>query len=359
MASVTSLQNTWAILTEMDTRSLRESVHAPFPVAILAQHQQDRQWLADVLRTDPFSHQLTPLSPQVALYALPLARESLTRAARARLAFIVVGANAGDVLAEEQHLAALLAQNPHLPVMVVQIRPGSSQQQFIPMLANWQGAREIALDPHRQQPLNSEFIAALSALLPDAEIPLGYHLPALRPALARKLLHQTSMSNATYAATTGLAELIPAMLIPGNMADLVVLTKNQGLMAYKIALLMGNDIGVQEMLGELAGVLGSGFLWRETARRLVGLVPGWGLIPKIAVAYAGTYLVGEAALYWYAWNKKMTTEQMHHIYARAMADGRAKATNILEKLRQEKRQKQAKTAGKHITLPKLQLRKKH
>ena len=358
MASVTALQNTWSILTEMDTRTLRESIHARFPMLILGQRQQDRQWLADALRTDPFTRALTPLSPQMSLQPLPSGLRDVQRAARAKLVFIVVDAETDDARAEEQALAALLAQNPHLPVMVVQLRPNSSQQVYIPLLATWQGAREVVLDPLLQQPFSNEFINALTALLPDAEIPLGHHLPALRPALARKLIHQTSMSNATYSATTGLAELVPAMLIPGNMTDLVVLTKNQGLMAYKIALLMGYDIGLQEMLGELAGVLGSGFLWRETARRLVGFIPVWGLIPKIAVAYAGTHLVGDAALYWYAWHEKMSAEQMHALYARAMTEGREKAASILSKLKRDKRQKQVKKPRKKLALPKPRFIKK-
>ena len=358
MASVTTLQNTWSILTEMDTRGLRESIHAPFSMFILGQRQQDRQWLADALRTDPFTHDLTLLSPQVSLRPLPTDLRGVQQVARAKLVFIVIDASADDARAEEQTLAALLAQNPHLPVMVVQLRANSSQERYIPLLATWQGAREVVLDTLLPQPFGREFISALTALLPDAEIPLGYHLPALRPALARRLIHQTSMSNATYAATTGLAELIPAMLIPGNVADMMVLTKNQGLMAYKIALLMGYDIGLQEMLGELAGVLGSGFLWRETARRLVGFVPVWGLAPKIAVAYAGTHLVGDAALYWYAWHEKMSVEQMHELYARAMTEGREKAANILSKLKRDKRRKQIKKPRKRLTLPKPQLTRK-
>jgi uncharacterized protein (DUF697 family) len=163
------------------------------------------------------------------------------------------------------------------------------------------------------------------------------------------------MTNATYSAATGLTEIIPVLLVPGNVADFVVLTKNQALMAYKIALLMGNDIAMQEMIGELAGVLGSGFLWRETARRLVGFIPGWGIIPKIAVAYAGTYLVGEATYYWYAYHEQLTAEQMRMIYTQAMAEGRRKASAILARV---KRTETDSAPRKRFALPKPNLRRR-
>jgi uncharacterized protein (DUF697 family) len=358
MASVTSLQTAWSILTELDTRALRDLVQAPFPVAILSQEQADRQWLADTLRTDPFTGELTPLSQQIALYQLPLDKNDRLRAARARLAFLPIAAGREDVSVEDRAIAELLALNSHLPIVVVQIRPGAAQEFYTPLLNVWQGAREIVLDPQEEEPFSAEFVPVLKTFVPEQEILLGYHFPALRPALARQLIRQTAMTNATYSATTGLAELVPVLLIPGNMADFVVLTKNQGLMAYKIALLMGNDIAMQEMIGELAGVLGGGFLWRETARRLVGFVPGWGLIPKIAVAYAGTYIIGEATYYWYAYHEHLTAEQMRALYAKAVTEGRQKAAGIIAKMKKEKREPSLDAPRKRWALPRPTFRKK-
>lgn len=151
--------------------------------------------------------------------------------------------------------------------------------------------------------------------------------------LSKQLIRQTSLANAGYAAASGVAELLPIFLIPNNMADFVILTKNQALMAYKLALLMGNDIGVQEMIGELAGVLGGGFLLREAARRLVGIIPGWGLIPKVAIAYAGAYVIGEAAYYWYAYHEKLSADQMKALYARALAEGKEKGAGLIRNAR--------------------------
>jgi len=355
MASVTSLTTAWSILTELDTRPLRDLVQAPFPVAILSREQADRQWLADALRKDPFTNALTPLSAQATLHQLPLTQNDTQWVAQARLAFLPIAAGREDLSLEEQTISELLNLNPHLPIVVVQIRPGSGKEFYTPMLNVWLGAREIIVDPEEEEPFSAEFVPTLRTLAPEQEIQLGYHFPALRPALAKQLVRQTSMTNATYSATTGLAEMIPVLLIPGNVADFVVLTKNQGLMAYKIALLMGNDIGMQEMIGELAGVLGGGFLWRETARRLVGFIPGWGIIPKVAVAYAGTYIIGEATYYWYAYHEQMTAEQMRAMYARAMSEGKQKAAEIIARLKRNSDESKPK---KRLALPRPRFRRK-
>jgi uncharacterized protein (DUF697 family) len=121
--------------------------------------------------------------------------------------------------------------------------------------------------------------------------------------------------------------------IPFNMADIVILTKNQALMAYKLTLSLGHDIGAQEMAAQLAGVLGSGFVWRELARRLVGFIPLWGLVPKVAVAYAGTYVTGYAVFQWYAYGQTLSPEKMRQLYAQALAEGKRRAAALVPRRR--------------------------
>jgi hypothetical protein len=45
-------------------------------------------------------------------------------------------------------------------------------------------------------------------------------------------------------------------------------------------------------------VIGGGFLFRQLARELVGLIPIAGVAPKVAVAYAGTWAIGRAVGMW-------------------------------------------------------------
>jgi uncharacterized protein (DUF697 family) len=198
-------------------------------------------------------------------------------------------------------------------------------------VAEWPGARAAigsALDPDS---LAGDFVPKVIEALTDRRIALARGFPLFRIAVARDLIEDTSRANASYALGSGLAEVIPALDIPFNVADAVVLTKNQALMAYKLGLALGLSPRWQDHVAQLSGVVGAGFLWRQVARQLVGLVPVWGIIPKVAVAYAGTYAVGEAILYWYRTGHKLTGSGMRQVYADALARGRKAALGLVER----------------------------
>lgn len=117
--------------------------------------------------------------------------------------------------------------------------------------------------------------------------------------------------------------------MPLNLADIVVLTKNQALMAYKISLAMGMMADWKETVPKLATVVGSAFLWRQAARSLVGLIPAWGIIPKVAIAYAGTYAVGEAIYHWCGSGEKIKDNMLKPLYRAALQRGRDTARLLL------------------------------
>jgi len=48
----------------------------------------------------------------------------------------------------------------------------------------------------------------------------------------------------------------------------------------------------------MLGGIGSGFLFRQGARQLVGLIPVAGIVPRVAVAYAGTLAIGKTVVAW-------------------------------------------------------------
>ena len=75
--------------------------------------------------------------------------------------------------------------------------------------------------------------------------------------------------------------------------DTAFLTMNQIRMALLMAGAYGNTIGYTEQKAQIAVIAAGAFGWRALARELVGKIPlGGGLIPKAAVAFAGTYVVG-------------------------------------------------------------------
>ena len=130
--------------------------------------------------------------------------------------------------------------------------------------------------------------AALSETVSeDRRIALAAQLPLLRPAVFTRIIDETARANASFALTTGLAETIPVLSAPLNLGDMVVLTKNQLMMCYRIALAAGRDGEPRALMTEIIGVLGSGVLFRQAARSLVGLIPIVGVMPKVADRVCG------------------------------------------------------------------------
>jgi uncharacterized protein (DUF697 family) len=150
---------------------------------------------------------------------------------------------------------------------------------------------------------------------------------------ARDLIASTAFTHATYALASGLPEQIPILSVPFAAADLVVLTKNQAMLVYRLALAYGAPPGFQERIREVLPVVGGAFLWRQMARSLVGLIPVWGLAPKVAVAYAGTYTTGVAAWRWYERGELVSADQLKRISGEALTIGRARAREIVDHAR--------------------------
>jgi hypothetical protein len=105
--------------------------------------------------------------------------------------------------------------------------------------------------------------------------------------------------------------------------DTAFLTMNQVRMALTLAAVYGRPVGYTEQKIELAGIIGGAFGWRAIARELVGKIPmGGGLIPKAAVAFAGTYVVGLSLDKINRTGSGLTRKERRDAYADAFAKGK-------------------------------------
>jgi uncharacterized protein (DUF697 family) len=176
---------------------------------------------------------------------------------------------------------------------------------------------------------------ALIKQLAGREVALGRAYPGLRPAIVDKLIQDTCLTNAAYAFGTGMAEMVPGLGIPLAVADIIILTKNQLVMAYKIALAMGETGVWQEVLPQMASVVGAGFMWRQVARELVGFIP-LGVVLKVAIAYAGTFATGKMIYHWYATGEKLRDQELKLLLAEARQQGQEYAAQLAERFRQDR-----------------------
>ena len=111
---------------------------------------------------------------------------------------------------------------------------------------------------------------------PELRLSLARHVPAFRPAVVTQLINDASKENAKLALLSALPGVIPVtdFLLPATaLGDMVLLTKNQGLLLLSIAAAYGRDVDLRARTRELLPVVGSAFGWRAAARQLVGPRP--------------------------------------------------------------------------------------
>lgn len=177
--------------------------------------------------------------------------------------------------------------------------------------------------------------AILDAIAADLQLALARRLPGIRGVYARRLIANVSFTNASYALASALPEQVPLLGVPFAVADMLVLTKNQILLVYRLGLALGAPPELRERFRELMPIFGGAYLWRQMARSLVGLIPVWGIAPKVAIAYAGTYVTGTAAWRWFADGELLSQARLQQISREALAVGRARARDLISAARQQ------------------------
>jgi len=316
----------WKNIKEVDLRPIQEQALRLVKLAIVGRPGVGRHTLADQLRRDP---QRPDSKTQTILSISDLNSEDWLAAVE--LIVLMVDATSNDSR-REQVLAKKWAEAGKNVVVLFNKIDLLEDQQVITSSMGWQVERVLygtALDDGFVQ---REFVPIVMELLPDRQLALGRQFPIFRTAIANRLIQESCYANAFYSLSTGIAEVVPVFDIPLNITDMVVLTKAQAFLVYRLGLALGFSTRWQDYLGEFGSVVGSGFVWRQMARSLVGLIPGLGIVPKVAVAYSGTYVVGHVVLQWYLTGRHLSNQQMRALYLQALQNGKVFAQSIVSRL---------------------------
>jgi hypothetical protein len=160
-------------------------------------------------------------------------------------------------------------------------------------------------------------------------------LPFRRPVIA-KIIKTIARENAMFSLVTALPDIVPSLIeLPwavGEFAsDTAFLTMNQVRMAFLIAGASDERTGYREQRAQIAGIVAGAFGWRALARELMGKIPfGGGLIPKAAIAYAGTWTVGIGLERFYRLGYGLTRAERRRIYEKALERGRSMVASVVE-----------------------------
>jgi uncharacterized protein (DUF697 family) len=321
----------WKNIQELDLRPIREAAEQELNLALVGAPGVGKRTLAGQLRADPRRLDQRTLTP-----ILIADLEQGEQATHADLIILLVDVRVPDLRQEQALLDGWRKAEKNVLIFYNKLDTLPETEAVIPWLEAGKTPKIYgsALDIKF---LQGEFALAIIRALPDHALALGRRFPLLREPIARELIQQTCLTNVTYSVGTGLAEIVPILDIPLNIADIVVLTKAQAILVYKLGLALGLPKDWQYYLGEFGGVIGTGFLWRQIARSLVGLIPGWGIVPKVAVAYSGTYVVGQTVLAWYLTGRHVSRQQLRQMSRQAFEQGKTMARNILNRAPKIKR----------------------
>jgi hypothetical protein len=177
---------------------------------------------------------------------------------------------------------------------------------------------------------------------PDLAVPLALHVLPFRQEVSRRMVKKIAKENALFSLATALPDIVPFISLPwaiGEFAsDTAFLTANQIRMAFLLAAANDRDIGYHEQRGEIASIILGAFGWRALARELVGKIPwGGGLVPKAAIAYAGTRVVGMSLERYYRVGQAYTRAERRLAYQDALERGKHLVSGLIEGFQQRRR----------------------
>jgi uncharacterized protein (DUF697 family) len=305
------LANLWRVVREIDLQVIREQALMPFDLVITG----DVDAMAARVQ-----HMLSPhreAAPHQWIHLVPHDANPLPTVPDAAIAVSSRFPLDADLAATVRSL-----QRARVPMVVVHV--AGTSEMITP------DAMVYLVVPDLDEASISAIATALIQLVPDERrLALAHRLPPFRPPMFDLTIEETARANATYALTTGIAEVVPVLTAPLNLGDMIVLTKNQLLMSYRLVLASGRDGEPRKLIAEILGVLGGGMLFRQLARQLVGLIPVAGIVPKVAVAYGGTWAIGRAVVLWATDGREVTVDTLRALSAEGLERGRRLARELV------------------------------
>jgi uncharacterized protein (DUF697 family) len=251
-----------------------------------------------------------------------------TTDARAVLYFGTAGDREGA-----RHIALTSLKLPVFAVLVDENATATSGPQNAPA----RGAVEDYIVPVFDfERLRTRVLPHLLDACKGVEIAIGRRLPAMRTTVAQKLTRDAALNALKISGASAVVDNVPFLgVVLGaftSAGDMLAITSVQMMLMLQISAAFGKDPDVAQMW-ELLPVVGGGFGWRALARELSGFIPVGGIVIKAAIAYAGTVVVGEGAMFYEQHGRHLTPADAGRIYEESRLSAMQFARDVLSRMR--------------------------
>jgi hypothetical protein len=169
----------------------------------------------------------------------------------------------------------------------------------------------------------------------DLSLALARNFYPFRKPVVEHVIQSVARENALFAVASALPNVIPSLMeMPwalGEFAsDTAFITMNQVRMALQVAAASDKLVGYGDQKVEMVSILAGAFGWRALARELVSFIPfGGGLIPKGAVAFAATYVLGKGLEHFHGVGYGYSRAQRRSAYEVAYERGKEVVRGLL------------------------------
>jgi hypothetical protein len=249
---------------------------------------------------------------------------------------LVAGTSAGYTEMEDFLVSAALPREIQAQLMQTLHRagdPGASSNVDLVLYESGLPTPHGAFTFYRDHP--QQTVGEILHANEDLSLALARQYPAFRQTVVNRIVQAVAWENALFSVATALPNVVPNLFelpwVVGEFAsDTAFLTVNQIRMAFLIAAACGKEVGLARQKAEVLTITAGAFGWRALARELAGKIPlGGGLIPKGAIAYAGTFVVGKGLEHYHHARAPLTKAQREQLYQEAYQQGKLVAESAV------------------------------
>jgi uncharacterized protein (DUF697 family) len=349
----------WKALALLSVDATRVEADKGFGLALIGAPGSGKTVLSSTLVGMPPGQDVPAgLEARLSEYRLPLSVEDINALESATLLILLLDATKGDYVQEVAAADYLSYLGRPMLVCYSKMDLVPLETRLIHGQARWRGAEIMPLAATQPHTVEELLVPAVLDVLPEYALALARYLPLFRNVVADRLIERAARVNATYASASGLSETVPLLRLPLSGEDIEVLSANQATLAYRLGLAHGLSFDWRSDVVALRSAVDVGRLWRQLARRVVGVVPLWGLNSKVGLAYGGTVVTGRAMGMWFDSGQAPSSATVRELCREVAAQSRNTIEDLVAKARDAwptPPPKPVRASGLGVRLPRLRL----